>query len=747
MSQKQISYGFEQLQSRSMGIMAALSAVFVLTFFLIDYYNIQTSIEEEKRSVHQQVVQLFESETQKLVSFYSTRVKCHLAAPEAVSAMERGDHEAIYLSAKPKFDILNAKNPYVTHMHFYAPDGTSLMRVHNKDVYGDDIASKRPMVAYAVKNQVGVSGFEEGYFGLIFRVVEPAYNKQGEYIGSLEFGFQPEYFETVIKGLFPDLKVALTIPKSNLKLYQDNGQFELYKGHFLIGSDVAAMKAFLPVSNSELGQNETVDFKGQPHLLINDIVLKDFEGEPFIQMVLLKDISQIYAEFDAALVQSALLGLLLLALMVMASRYVLGYYTHKATLLHKELEESHAKMEAVFNTSGEGLALLDRLGKIVEANPAFCQILGEEKFERLNGLGIDGCVDGAYRRTFESGFKGVIQGQEYNLQEIKAKTLDGQKLWLELSMAWLDGEEHVLLTCRDVTRLRRQQLEIEQYVALLDENVVTSKTDLHGTITYVSQAFCDISGYSKEELLGQNHSIVRHADMPAEIYEVLWETIQSGQVWKGEIKNRRKNGGYYWVAATISPERNDRGELIGYTAIRHDITDKKRIEELSITDELTGLYNRRYYNEVFDVQFNQRKRDHLPFLFVLIDVDFFKRYNDNYGHQMGDIALQSVSKALKEAFQRNADFVFRLGGEEFGAILHVDGEVAAVLDYIHEAVAALKIPHEVSAVNDNLTVSVGACLIENYLNEVDEKLIYKLADQALYRSKETGRNRSTIERI
>jgi PAS domain S-box-containing protein len=110
--------------------------------------------------------------------------------------------------------------------------------------------------------------------------------------------------------------------------------------------------------------------------------------------------------------------------------------------------------------------------------------------------------------------------------------------------------------------------------------VIASKTDKNGVITYVSDAFCLISGYDKEELLGKTHSIVRHHDMPKDLFESMWETLKSNQVWKGEIKNRKKDGGFYWVEAIITPECDDEG-LCGYSAIRQDITAKKEVEELS----------------------------------------------------------------------------------------------------------------------------------------------------------------------
>ena len=116
-----------------------------------------------------------------------------------------------------------------------------------------------------------------------------------------------------------------------------------------------------------------------------------------------------------------------------------------------------------------------------------------------------------------------------------------------------------------------------------DKNVIASKTDLKGKITYASKKFCEVSGYTHKELIGENHNIVRHPDVKKEIFEDMWKTIEEDKLYKGEIKNRKKNGEHYWVYAVISPLYNKERKKIGYSAVRQDITDKKKIIELNNT--------------------------------------------------------------------------------------------------------------------------------------------------------------------
>lgn len=128
--------------------------------------------------------------------------------------------------------------------------------------------------------------------------------------------------------------------------------------------------------------------------------------------------------------------------------------------------------------------------------------------------------------------------------------------------------------------------KMERLLEGYDEHIIASSTDLDGRITYISSAFCQISGYTKVELIGQDHNIIRHPDMDSEIYSDMWKTIQNDKVWHGEIKNLKKDGGYYWVKAHIYSHYNKNNKKIGYTAIRKDITAQKDLEMLKSNLEL-----------------------------------------------------------------------------------------------------------------------------------------------------------------
>lgn len=287
-------------------------------------------------------------------------------------------------------------------------------------------------------------------------------------------------------------------------------------------------------------------------------------------------------------------------------------------------------------------------------------------------------------------------------------------------------------------KLAISRYQLEKYVEIIDANVIISSTDCEGVITEASTEFCRISGYTQEELIGHNHRIVRHPDMPDSLYKEMWEELAKGHLWKGEMKNRRKDGSYYWVDAIISPRYNEKDEVIGYTAIRQDITDKKRIEELSITDTLTGLYNRLKLNELFSLYLSLAKRHGTPFSVIMLDIDKFKLVNDTYGHQVGDGLLQEIAELLKDNI-RLEDAVGRWGGEEFLILLpSMTLDAASALAELLRA----RIQDNHFSVVDVCTVSLG---VATFNIDDDQMSIVARADEALYRAKEKGRNRVEVE--
>jgi diguanylate cyclase (GGDEF)-like protein len=165
----------------------------------------------------------------------------------------------------------------------------------------------------------------------------------------------------------------------------------------------------------------------------------------------------------------------------------------------------------------------------------------------------------------------------------------------------------------------------------------------------------------------------------------------------------------------------------------------------SITDGLTGLYNRKYFDSILDETTVVSYENNWESAFVMIDIDFFKQYNDTYGHDAGDIALKTVANVLDTLFKDEYDYVFRLGGEEFGILIFNINRVTLEkrLKILQNAISAQKIKHSASKTNF-LTLSMGVVLIDKNIYHMSRTDIYKLADKKLYQSKEYGRDQYTL---
>lgn len=279
--------------------------------------------------------------------------------------------------------------------------------------------------------------------------------------------------------------------------------------------------------------------------------------------------------------------------------------------------------------------------------------------------------------------------------------------------------------------------EIKRYANIIDKNIVTSKTDPEGNLLEVSTKFQEVSGYSKKEIEGKSHNILRHPQTSVEHYQELWGSIKRGHIWSGEMQNLGKNGKSYWIRQIITPEFDKKGNITAFTSIAEDITDRKIIECMSITDRLTKLYNRHKLDTALEEEVTRFKRYKKPFCAVIIDADHFKVVNDTHGHQVGDDVLIKLANIIKES-TRESDFAGRWGGEEF-LILSIETTDQNAL------ILAEKLRKTVENADftpvDKVTVSIG--IAEFRENETIANFINR-ADKALYEAKQSGRNKVVI---
>ncbi|HLP91552.1 MAG TPA: PAS domain S-box protein [Nostocaceae cyanobacterium] len=241
-------------------------------------------------------------------------------------------------------------------------------------------------------------------------------------------------------------------------------------------------------------------------------------------------------------------------------------------------------------------SITDRQGTITYVNNKFCEISGYSR-EELIGQNHRLVNSGHHpQEFFAQMWKTISHGQVWK-GEIKNQRKNGDYYWVDASiMPLFDGTQKIsgYIGIRfDITERKQAEEQLqtmasnqEQLVqelknrqTVLDESAIVSEADRKGNIIFVNDKFCEISGYNREELMGQNHRIVNSGYHSVDFFPQMWKTISSGHIWKGEIKNRRKNGDYYWVDSTIAPIFDANGKIVKYIGIRFDITERKAAEQ------------------------------------------------------------------------------------------------------------------------------------------------------------------------
>ncbi len=265
-------------------------------------------------------------------------------------------------------------------------------------------------------------------------------------------------------------------------------------------------------------------------------------------------------------------------------------------------------------------------------------------------------------------------------------------------------------------------------------------TDLEGNIEYVNTMFTKITGYTKDEALGQNPRILKSDETPQATYEEMWTHLKHGNIWQGELTNRRKDQSIYVESAIISPVKQADGKITNYVAIKEDITEKKKaaakIDYLAHFDQLTGLPNRILLNDRVTYLLDIAQRNNEPFTVMFLDLDHFKNINDSLGHTIGDYVLIEMAKRITKTI-RKIDTVSRLGGDEFIMLFpNTDSNKA-----MHIATELIEEISKPSTFEHNELITTPSIGISIYPDDgKDFETLLKNADTAMYRVKNDSRN-------
>ena len=294
----------------------------------------------------------------------------------------------------------------------------------------------------------------------------------------------------------------------------------------------------------------------------------------------------------------------------------------------------------------------------------------------------------------------------------------------------------------NASNLHDAYAEIKNQKFAMDQHAIVSIADAKGDIIYANDKFCEISQYTRDELYGKNHRVVKSSVHHPSLYQELWKTITSGKVWHGEICNKTKDGSLYWVDSTIVPFLDEKGVPTQYISIRTDITERKIAAETILHqanfDPLTQLPNRRLMRDRLEQEIKMANRNGQQMALLFIDLDHFKDVNDTLGHGMGDILLKEAAQRLNSCV-READTVARMGGDEFTVILGELDDLGAIERIAQGILQKFAQPFQLEGEVAYISASIGITLYPEDAAEVDTLL--KNADQAMYAAKREGRNR------
>lgn len=425
--------------------------------------------------------------------------------------------------------------------------------------------------------------------------------------------------------------------------------------------------------------------------------------------------------------------------------------TYQTALLASEqkLYDKQRTFDTVVENALDAFVLMDSQGMIVGWNKLAEKTFGWNKAEAMGKPLHTLIIPPAYRDQHLRGMGRFLASGEHLILnkriEINALDRQGREFPIELSVTPIKSMEGHLFASfiRDISE--RKRIEEEMSVASLiymNSSEAMMVTDADGAILNVNPAFTALTGYRLEEIAGKNSSILSSDRHDQEFFRTMWHKLNTVGIWQGEVWNRRKNREIYAEWLTINTIYKKDGTPYRRVALFSDITEKKQSEELIWTqanfDALTGLPNRRMFQDRLEFEIKKSRRAGLSMALMYIDLDRFKEVNDILGHHVGDLLLKDTALRLRSCV-RETDTVARLGGDEFTVILSELDDPAGTARIAQQILDKLTERFQLQNESIYISASIGITLYPDDAGNIED--LRKNADQAMYAAKQQGRNR------
>ncbi len=415
-------------------------------------------------------------------------------------------------------------------------------------------------------------------------------------------------------------------------------------------------------------------------------------------------------------------------------------------LVFSDVTEKYAAQQALdkFFEQPVNLNLIAGLdGSIRRVNPGWKVMLGYDRSE-LEGSSFMALVHPDDQASTLAEMGRLAQGMRTFHFENRYRHRSGEYRQLAWSASVSSADQLIYAVASDITERKRADAKLQLAASVFEharEGIMITEPD--GTIIDVNETFTRITGYTREDALGQNPRILSSGRHDAAYFAAMWRGLLELGYWYGEIWNRRKDGEIFAEMQAISAVRDDAGTVQHYVSLFSDITAIKehqsQLEHIAHFDALTNLPNRVLLADRLQQAMAQAQRRGQQLAVVYIDLDGFKAINDGHGHEAGDQVLVTLARRMKQVL-REGDSLARIGGDEFVAVLIDLEDMAASLPMLGRLLAASAQPVQVGELSVQVSGSLGVTFYPQ-AQEIDADQLLRQADQAMYQAKVAGKNR------
>jgi diguanylate cyclase (GGDEF)-like protein/PAS domain S-box-containing protein len=416
--------------------------------------------------------------------------------------------------------------------------------------------------------------------------------------------------------------------------------------------------------------------------------------------------------------------------------------------MESELSRERSFLKTLVHTIPDLMWLKDTQGVYLSCNPRFEQMFHAPEAQIVGKTDFD-FVDEATARSFRANDELAIgQGRPTVNEEWVNFSAEGLGKWIETTKTPMFSADGTLLGVlglgRDITERKAAQDRLQLAASVFthaSEGIMITTPE--GVLVEVNDAFTRITGYNREEALGQSTRLLNSGRQHPGFYETMWQTLKQQGHWSGEIWNRRKSGEVYAELLNINAVHDAQGLVLRYVGLFSDISKQKeheqRLEHIAHYDALTGLPNRVLLADRLRLTMAQSLRRAQSVAIVFLDLDGFKAVNDTHGHEMGDKLLVALSNRMQKSL-RDGDTLARLGGDEFVAVLTDLAQHDAAIPVLERLRNAAALPFVVEGTVLEVTASLGVTFYPQP-TDMDAEQLMRQADQAMYQAKLSGKNR------